>query len=443
MARLAVVRTSKFAVVSAMPKKKTIFESVGFKLDVFTEILTFVTLKDVVLFLTCSSRVKKLKFTFVPTALQMEQLVRLSLPKAITINSAGVVKKFNYPTQIHAGTMKKLAIFLRSIPVECDDEKKKGITVTTKLSKFNQQRNGKNTRTSVTLPSHRCDHACLNCGDCSRVVLWNCPACTRVSNVCYNHCPDCSAGCGLNICGNCYIGNDLGTCCGFICQVCGSASPDEEMISCGGPGGGVACPFDASERCDNCLDDMGCCEMCGRWACFDCQNTPHCEYCERSLCGSCSDVTFCSCGAGSCDNCGLVDVCAECDMPFCETCRDGYTCDSCGEYSCCDHGTTSCCDACGEAFCHDCRSFGECSKCSATICAECETMSRCVLCGELCCADCSNECGCVTVGAVVGLTALAGESTYCEGCLKFLLLDHHSEGGLKGNPLADCVRLRA
>lgn len=192
MPTLAVVKTTRFAVLTKVTKPITILYLVR-NLDFVTQFFSFLWLQDLIVFLTCTSRLKKLQPTFIPTKRHLEQLVQFSLTKEITLSPSEVVQRLKCQNEINYGNMKKLSTFLRSIPAECD-LKRKGVQVKSKSSRFRGHPHHSPTdhswpKTSLILPSNRCSHSCANCGDCRRVVRWNCPACHCTSNECLQHCP--------------------------------------------------------------------------------------------------------------------------------------------------------------------------------------------------------------------------------------------------------------
>lgn len=146
------------------------------------------------------------------------------------------------------------------------------------------------------------------------------------------------------------------------------------------------------------------CSECGEKYCITHKDVEgiYCPDCGKRVCGNC--VVMCEdCNSIYCPNC--VQVCEGCGWTICKMiCVDNHqhneepecpvegcefwTCGSCGEKYCEQHGPESRTCDCGVITCPDCQNW--CDNCKRWYCNDCGTV--CAKCGKLCCSECTHDC---------------------------------------------------
>ena len=405
-----------------------------------TNILEWLTMKDISLVLSLVKSTTNVPAIFVPSEKLLREVLKKCLIKGIIVR--GDLRKTLRLTSLHSGDntstlamIRTLFICLKQIKKEVElpswmdashisfvqDLRKAGSGLV-KVSISNSSERGrlifsmetKDGLVEATFRSKRCFHLGPAGEECSQVCLRDCSVCSEICSSCSMHASVCGV-CHNDVCRGCHthptISDPLKLCkeCGFMCTLCQEARRNGERFQCGaGPGAAASCSAKGLSACYECVVDN--------------QGSRFCQGCEKDYCVSCSEDLFkpCSnCQQQFCD-CTTFGQCSTCPREICEWCDDNgaestETCASCDSKACghCNNVTPyTYCEYCNEVHCPTClveSTFScaycderkckclqkKCPSCQAHACDACADLgveqATCALCKQSLCVLCPSE----------------------------------------------------
>ena len=353
---------------------------------IWTEVLGFLELKDVVAFLTILR--KLLKISFYPSAAHTrETLVYVALQaKPNTRSNMLLTGVVSANRSITLDALRNFVGFVKTVPMEitrtclpdwiCMDDCNviKGSTCTVELGASGMQ---------LSVPCAVCADIDLDTDDvCGTVVLTLCTACGAIREQC-EACGSYCHSCNDTVCKKCMVptSDDLCTACGFQCGGCNEVClRDNGSYECAGLTADQPCPLSLGIRCDECQVGIMWCESCNRETCPACCAVNVCGSCDSCYCTTCRESVDCfGCGDAMCSMCRDINMtgCGVCLQLFCEVCAET---------------TMQYCSCCDRAVCMLCESFNSCIACEERVCSlpSCSSVGQCWCCKRTTCANCCS-----------------------------------------------------
>ena len=364
----------------------------------WTEILAFLSLQDVVKFLSLFRHAYSTPVGFFPTGRHRGALLASALRSKIR-QGASRLERQAYANMIagslelqHEVTVDELrnfAIMLKALPpeVETGDPRRKALSI--------------DRSTCCITGCARWDLVllvdCTECAEqeeffdrppepCGTFVFAQCPVCKDSRDEC-SACGSACASCHNHVCKKCLLpaGDEFCRDCGYTCTGCNlvrGINVNGHRL-CDGPNGDAPCLSGVGARCDTCSDGYSYCDGCSRDLCALCGTVNRCDGCEVDYCTSCRAVSVCfGCNRGECTRCLGNDerhTCDRCSAVFCDDCSD-MTMQFCGR-----------CDTQACLFC-EAAPYQTCTCCDADFCPTCGVLP-CSSCGSVCCDACYHLVG--------------------------------------------------
>jgi len=405
-----------------------------------TNILEFLTVKDISLVLSLVKSTSNVPTIFVPSEKLLREVLKKCLIKGIVVR--GDLRNTLRLSSLHSGDntstlamIRTLFICLKQIKKEVElpswmdmsqimsvkDLRKVGSGLV-KVSMTNSSEKGrlvfcmetKDGSVEVTFRSKRCLYLGPGGEECGVVCLFDCAVCSDVCSSCSTHGTKCQV-CQSLVCRGCHahpaISDPLTLCkkCGFLCTLCNEALQIGDRFKCGaGPGAPASCSAKGLCACYECVINNQAarfCEACEKDFCVPCSEGlfKPCSHCNQNFC-SCTSFAVCSnCPRVICQWCDengaeSTETCAICSSVVCNTCNNltPYSyCESCSEVHCpaCLAKSRFTCSYCEEPECK-CLEH-KCASCDAKSCDACADLgvgqSTCALCKRPLCVLCPTE----------------------------------------------------